>query len=359
MNVDRLSLLGKMEIAAKACPSKTSKDILRFAKLAFDGQGLSITTTDCEVGARLLIPGGIEGKPVTMVVPAAQAVNVLKELNSDRVDLEWDGGAHAVIRGESDTIKVNAWGNVDEFPEWTHEGVDYVVNPGEFNDAVQRCVYAADRDNGSWTIKSIHLLIGGGFMEIQATNKAKAAFERIHCLGEERKVLIPPKAISTLENALGNDFSLSIGENSVEFRTPCDVVYSRQVEGRFPNFQCIQDDRDPNAPPIISLNVGDLTRFVRKAMLATDAEARRIEIEMKSQTLRATSMSEGKGATDVVMHVESKATCRVSLWAEFMKEMLSVLNESETISWEMSSNFANVFKVGGWTGILMPLVGDD
>lgn len=357
MKLNRTGILNALESAARACQSGTRAEILKHAKIVYDGTALSVTATDGEVGSRITIPGGIEGDPLTVAIPATQACRVLKELADDWIEIDWKGDAHATFSGEHDSFSINAWRDPAEFPEWTHEGSEYIVSPVDLRRAIGRCGYAAEKGNGSIILSGVNLLISGGFLTIQATDTRRCAFEPIACIGEPVSALIPVKA-ANMAAALAGDVALSVGQNSVEFRTPCETVYGRQIAGKFPTIKKASFYSDPNDPPVISVVVGDLARLIRKAALAADAKddtGGRIDIELAGGSLRATAASSANGAADVRLAVDSDRSCKATFWSEYFRETLAALDQSKTITWEMAAGHGNIFRMDDWTGILMPI----
>ena len=352
MKIERKTFLDRLEIAAKVCPSRTPKDILKWVKIEYDGTTLTITATDQEVGVRLTMIRGVEGAPETFVIPAGQTVRVLKELQTESVDLIAEE-KHVAIRGGRDTIRVNRWADPSEFPTWTHEGTEYTVQAGEFKEAVARCLYAVCNEPQATATHGVNLRIEDNRLTVQTTDGRRAAYEPVDCEGDDAAALVLPKGLTVASQVMAGDCTLSVGPSSVEIRTPGETVYCRQVEGRFPSFKGLDKGKYTAE---IKVSVAALTGFFRRAILATDVESVGVELELTAETLRAKTAAEAKGAADVELPVFSDKACKLSINGSYMLEMLRALDPNETLTWSMSPTM-NRFRVLDWTGLLMALVG--
>ena len=108
--------------------------------------------------------------------------------------------------------------------------------------------------------------------------------------------LVPKKAMSLLERNLqpdGSTVKVCLRPNEVLFRTGRAVIYSRLVEGRFPDYRQVLPKKQTTKVP---LQVPAFTAAVRQAAIMTDEESKRVVFKFTKGklTLQAQGATTGR-----------------------------------------------------------------
>ena len=99
--------------------------------------------------------------------------------------------------------------------------------------------------------------------------------------------IVPTRAIQLIERALSDkDESVDVAarSNDLLVRTPRAMIYSRLVEGRYPNWRQVFPQRE-NAVQL-EMTVGPLFAALRQAAIVTDHESRGIDFTFADGTLK-------------------------------------------------------------------------
>src|SRR5262249_3376095 len=129
-----------------------------------------------------------------------------------------------------------------------------------------------------------------------------------------------------LERNLQDDKELvrvSLRPNEVLFRTERAVIYSRLVEGRFPNYREVFPKKQHVKVPI---PVGPFLSAVRQAAIMTDEESKRVtfKFEKKKLTLNAHGSGAGRSKVELALDYDGKGV-EINFNPGFLIDMLRIL----------------------------------
>ena len=99
--------------------------------------------------------------------------------------------------------------------------------------------------------------------------------------------VVPAKAMNLLERSISDPdetIRISFRPNEVLMKTEKAMVYSRLVEGRFPNYRQALPQKLPIKVPI---TVGPFMAAVRQAAIMTDEESKRVIFGFDKKKLRS------------------------------------------------------------------------
>jgi DNA polymerase-3 subunit beta len=231
----------KMNAISSVVPSKTTMPILATVLMSAEKGEFSISATDLDISVTSKVNGTVseEGK---IAVPARKIAEIVKSLAGDEVRLEAEGERLTVICGKSKFV-VNAR-SADDFPKLPRQEskTAFPIDPEIIGELVQKTVYSVSQDltrpalcGVLWEVdrKGIAMISTDG----HRLSKAEIAMD----LGSVQKmdVIVPPKALGTLRTYADGEkeVRVSIGENSISFDMKETTIYSRLLEGPFPNYQ--------------------------------------------------------------------------------------------------------------------------
>src|SRR5262249_4107815 len=150
-------------------------------------------------------------------------------------------------------------------------------------DMIRRTVFAAADDTGRYSMSGVLWELEKAVVRLVATDgKRLALAEGVatavggHTPGGQPPV-VPAKAMHLLERDLQDDpeeaVRVSLRPNDVLFRTGRSVLYSRLVEGRFPDYKSVLPRKKAVAVP---LPAGPFQAAVRQAAIMTDDDSKRV-----------------------------------------------------------------------------------
>lgn len=354
LTINRELLLSRMEVAAKVCPTRPTKDILKWAKLDCDGESLVITATDLEIGVVMKSP--CAGQPGAFLLPAAQTVDVLRAMHSEQLTVEARENQCVEIYGNGDSVRLPHM-PVEEFPEWTHDE-QVTTTLMWLSGPVGRTEWAISKEAARYAIGGFHLKTYPEGLFLETTDSRCLAREPVVCSGVANvwHGVVEPRGMLLAARILAGDIHASLGKTSVLLSAGGFLVYARLLEGRYPDVTyAIPRKFEAEC----EIPVGELARVVKLASTVTDKESRGVDIAVENGVLSAKSGGMDLGSAAIEVPVVCEKRCKTSLDATFLANMLSTLESTDILKWGMNKLSANLFSVKDWTGVIMPFARDE
>ena len=231
----------KMNAISGVVPGKTTMPILSTVLMSAENGIFSISATDLDISVTSKVNGTVteEGK---IAVPAKKLTEIVKSLAGDEVALDTEGDKLTLSCGKSRFV-MNAR-SAEDFPKLPkQEGkTSFAIDPEIVGELVQKTTYAVSTDLTRPALCGVLWEVDRKGISMVATDGHRLAKVEIALdLGSVQKmdVIVPPKALGTMRiYAEGEkEVRISIGENSISFDMKETTIYSRLLEGPFPNYQ--------------------------------------------------------------------------------------------------------------------------
>ena len=187
---------------------------------------------------------------------------------------------------------------------------------------------------------------------------------RLFSINYQQAGLIPVcSAVTLLERNLQEpeeSVRVSIRPNEILIKTDRSTIYSRLVEGRFPNYQQALPQKNEVKIP---LTVGPFMTAVRQAAIMTDEETKRVVFTFAKQKLTLQARGVGAGSSKVEMELKySGDPVEISFDPKFLLEMLRVLEPETELSLELvDGKSPALFRndAGDYLYVVVPMVVKD
>jgi DNA polymerase-3 subunit beta len=149
---------------------------------------------------------------------------------------------------------------------------------------------------------------------------------------------------------------ISLRPNEVLMKTERAMIYSRLVEGRFPNYKQVIPTKHSHRVP---LTVGPFLAAVKQAAIMTDDESKRVRFQFakKKLTLRAQGVESGQSRVELPIEYDGKGL-EISFDPKFVTDMLRVLEPDTPLTLDMNDSAAPaVFRHDpNYLYVIVPLV---
>ncbi|EMI18823.1 DNA polymerase III, beta subunit [Rhodopirellula maiorica SM1] len=365
----RESLTAAFALAASIAPTRSPKEILQNVKVTASGSRITLTATDLDVGIRLDLEDGVEVETEgTALLPVQRTMAILRESNDETLSIETD---EAGIRITGSRSKFRLPGNnPDEFPsvaEFTED--KYHVLPTRlFREMVKRTVFATDAESSRYALGGVLLEMEGTSVVAVGTDGRRLA--KMEGTGESQgghqttgtSTIVPTRAIQLMERAVSDkDDTVDVAarSNDLLIRTPRAVIYSRLVEGRYPNWRQVFPKRE--SAEQIDMAVGPLFAALRQAAIVTDHESRGIDFTFGDGTLKleASTADIGESQIELPIPYDGEAIT-LTMDHRYVADFCKVLdNETNFImEIESSSKPALLTTDDGFSYVIMPMARD-
>jgi len=367
---DREKLASAFQLAASVAPTRSPKEILQNVRFTAIGKSLMLTATDMEVGIRLEISEGVEIEAEgSVLMPVQRTMAILRESTDDSLRIAAvDTQIHVTTSRSKFRLPA---ANPDEFPQvagFDDETSYHEIPTRLFREMVRRTVFATDADSSRYALGGVLLeLEGDTVLAVGTDGRRLARMEgKGRSIGEHKTngmtTIVPTRAISLMERAVvdGDEcVRVSARSNDLLLRTSRCVIYSRLVEGRYPNWRQVFPRRE-NASQI-DMAVGPLFAALRQAAIVTDHDTRGIKFTFNNGTLRleANTAQIGESSVDMPIAYDGEEVV-LKLDHRFVADFCKVLDNDTSFIFEIetSNSPALLSTSDGYSYVIMPMAGD-
>lgn len=369
INCDRESMAAAFQLAAGVAPSRSPKEILQNVKLTVTKGMAVLTATDMEVGIRIHVDEGVDVEQEgSALLPVARSGAILRESTDERLTIETDESG-ILITGQHSRFQLPS-ANPDEFPhvEGFEETAYHKIGTRLFRELVRRTVFATDSESSRYALGGVLLEMEGEKITAVGTDGRRLArmegtgeaIEGHHTTGTN--TIVPTRAIQLMERAVSDkDETVDVAarSNDILLRTPRCTIYSRLVEGRYPNWRQVFPQRDDCHR--VDLTVGPLFAALRQAAIVTDQESRGIDLTFVDGTLKFEGSTAEIGQSQVEMPVTyDGGETTLTLDHRYLADFCKVLDNESTFVFEFEEAQAPALLStdDGYGYVIMPMARD-
>lgn len=360
----REGLLGACQLASAAVPSRDIKPILKNLKATAENGHCTLMATDLEVGIRLEVRGLQIDEPGQAIMPAARLLAILREAQDDELTIETDASS-CQVKGETAEWNMPSEdpANFPDLPVFTDDKY-HELTAGALREMIRRTVFATADESARYSMTGVLWELEGDQVKLIATDGRRLALAQ--GTGQEvgghstkgQTPVVPSKAMSLLERNLQDDkevVRVGFRPNEVLFRTERAVIYSRLVEGRFPDYRQVFPKKPTSKVP---LAVGPFLAAVRQAAIMTDEDSKRVMFRFakKKLTLEAQGSTTGRSRVEMAVEYDGKGV-DIAFNPAYVVDMLRVLPIDAELSLELVDGASPaLFRSGAnYSYLVMPL----
>ncbi len=363
----REALLGACQSASVAVPSRDVKPILRNLKVIAAADGCTLLATDLELGVRLAVRSVKVDVAGEALLPAGRLVAILREATDEELDIEASTEG-SQVRGAAAEFELPG-DNPADFPDIPTFNGDqhHELKAGILREMIRRSIFAADNkeSNVRYTaMRGVLWEFEGGQVRLIGTDGKRLAVASgaavDHGAGDTKGAdhVVPVKAMGLLERLLQDDeqpVRVSLRQNEALFQTETATIYTRLVEGKYPNYRGVF----PKKPTVkVPLPVGPFLTAVRQAKIMTDDESKKVEFQFTKQKLILQAHGAATGRSKIEMPVEHDGKdLKINFDPDLVTDMLKVLPAEAPLALEMvDGNNPALFRSGAdYSYVVMPL----
>ena len=214
---------------------------------AADGK-LIISTTDLDTGIRASVDAEvIKGGATTL--PARRLFSIIRELPAAELTLEVDSKQVATITSGASFFRIMGLPEEDFPPFPKGDGAKtFKISQGVFRDMLKRTAYAISTDESRYVLNGVLLSFKENKLSLVATDGRRLALVEQDLefpKGSEVEAILPTKAVQELQRILRDEepLTISFAENQVSFDLGNTFLYSKLIEGNYPNYKQVVPGR--------------------------------------------------------------------------------------------------------------------
>lgn len=337
IRINRENLLAGVQRVQGIVEVKGAMPILSYLLISTDKEGIYIQATDLEIGIKGYYTANVTA-PGKVALNARKLHDIIREL-PDHKEIH-------LVREENDWVTLKCEKSVFRLPGLP--ATDFPVLPdyseeslmefkGSFlKEMIRKSAFAVSPDETRKGISGLLLEMDNGHATMVGTDGHRLAFITRPLLKsnltEKTPFILPKKTLAELVKLMDEDdatCSFSVKKNHFAFIQNRQVIVSRAIDGKFPNYQQVIPT-DNNIQVVV--NKDNLLHALRRVALLADEQSKMVRFEIKTGNLTLISDSTELGAAneEIAAEYEGEEIC-IGLNAKYVLEILGVIDEEEIV----------------------------
>jgi DNA polymerase III subunit beta len=361
--ITRENLQQGLGAVAGSIPSRTTLPVLANILIEAEDGAIRMSGTDLDTAVTVRVPADVS-EPGAITAPAKKLQEIARELPG-AVDFSTQGEAIQITSGRT-RYKLNGLPR-DEFPspptvEFTGS---WRVTGQELQRLITHVSFAASNEETRPILNGVLWQVGDGEMRMVATNGHRLAKMTLPAgSGDEvpsGEFIVHPKALGQVQRLFRPEDAVEVGrsENHIGFRGADVQVYTRLIEGPYPNYeQVIPKDNDKH----MVADKGALQSAVRRMAIVASDQTHRIRLTLGGPMLKFQVETPDVGTATEELPVEYDGEpLEIGFNAQYLLELLRYMPTDEVrMSFRAPERAATMTPVGNedtpdYLCLVMPL----
>jgi DNA polymerase-3 subunit beta len=280
--ITRQNLHNGLAAVSASIPSKTTLPVLSNILFEARDDGIWMSGTDLDVAVRVKALAEVK-EPGSLTAPGKKLQEITRELPDQLVEVATRGDQIELKCGRSH-FKLNGL-PADEFP--TLAEVDFSeglsVTGKDLHALIHHTSFAVSTEESRPILNGVLWELRDGEMRMVATNGHRLARMgvKVPSTGTtSADFIVPPAALQQVQRLFKDDDTLEVARsgNHLGFRAASTEVYSRLIEGTYPNYdQVIPRDNDK----VARVEKKSLESAVRRMAVVASDQTHRIRLKFE------------------------------------------------------------------------------
>ncbi len=359
LHITKEKILDGLQRVQNVVSSRTTLPILSNVLLQAEKGGLSLTTTDLDVGVRCKIEADV-AKTGSTTLPARKLFSILREVSASDVELEVDEKNSASIRSGSSFFKIMGLPE-DEFPRFpsVEGGKALKMEQAALSSLLKRTAFAVSTDETRYVLNGVMMSFKADKLTVVATDGRRLALAEADVevpKGSETELILPTKAVTELQRLLTDkgDVKLSATENQIVFDLEGTTIVSKLIEGTYPNYRQVIPTE---AKERITLEREALLGALHRASILASEKTQSVKLNFTKNNLTITATTPEVGEAKETLAINYKGKDLVIAFNPiYMMDPLRNLDADEVILELTDELSPGVLKINApFLYVLMPM----
>jgi DNA polymerase-3 subunit beta len=359
-----------LNVLSKVLPAASTRSTLpSLSHFLFEAKDdkLKIYATDLEIGIETTIPVDVE-KEGTTTIPAKRLYNMISVINSENIILKKENeSTYKISDPEGNSTFSIKCSNADDFPKLPdlESEKSAKIDADLLNESIEKTIVSVSKDESRYVLCGVYFESSGDSFNMVSTDGRKLSLykNKLKEKGDDIKAVIPTNAVNILGKTLKDEsdevsINLNTSENQIDFRSGNTVVYSRLIEGDYPNYkQVIPDKTDKN----ISINTGELLIATKKMMAVSSEVSHPVTYTFKNNKLILSTQSSddiGSGTSSIDIEYNGEEI-EIAFNPSFITNTLKVIKSDRIILGLTTSinpgKITSASEEENYIGVIMPM----
>jgi DNA polymerase III subunit beta len=360
--ITRENLQQGLAAVGASVPTRTTLPVLSNILIEAGPEGVQLSGTDLDIAVSLRVPAEVEEEGA-ITVPAKKLQELARELPEHPARITTSGERFELVCGKA-TFRLNGMPR-DEFPAFPQ--VDFSASwkmpSALMSTMIERTSFAVSTEESRPILNGVLWQLADREMRMVATNGHRLAKLSVAAESGDAPhadLIVPPKALAQVQRLFegGEDIEVARSENHLGFRQDGTRVYTRLIEGPYPNYeQVIPKDNDR----IAVADKDTLTRALRRMAVVASEQTHRVRLSFVGNALRLSVETPDLGDAHEEMEVDYQGEALdIGFNANYLLEVLRYMPTDEIrFSFKAPERAATIEPTDDSTGeylcLIMPL----
>ncbi len=341
-SIDSELLAGYINIIGKIIKAKSNLPILGNLYIKAEKDKIKLIGTDLEVQMVATLDAKVKSQSETTV----NANLFIQYVNS----LKGKGGIHIYqdknllyveTEGSSASFTTRAPEDFPLFDEYAYSKL-FNIKSAEFTLMVDKTIFSCAKDDIRPILTGINVEISDGsltFVSLDTFRLSLITTDKISHFGEDTQFVVPAEAMATAVKVVRDplvasfadkdelEVQISKDKNFMRFSFANVVVYSRLLEGEYPNYK---DIIPTDFKLDMTINKTDLLTALRRVgVFAQNAISQRVVFEFKDSKLTLSSVVPELGSVTetVALPTAVKENFKIAFQLKFLLEIINLIDD--------------------------------
>lgn len=340
IKIDQKHLLKHVQGISAVVPTKTSLPILSTFLLESKGDGkVRLTANDLDVSLSTNIECETDGGG-NVAVPGKKFFEIVRSLPEETVEITVEGEKIGVKCKKS---RFRVMGKpAEEFPKLPEQkpSATFTLKTETIEDMVSKTSYAVSNDLTRPSLCGVLWEVKGGNLSMVATDGhrlAKVALNRAIPEVSANEFIVSPKALNTLRSlaAEKEELTISLAENHITFDLGDSVIYSRLLEGPFPDYNQVIPKKNEKR---LVVNRDELTDACRRVAILSSVVTHQVKLVLGKDKLTISVNTPDVGeAVEEVPCSYAETEMEIGYNARYLLDILKTI-DSEDVQFLLDRN---------------------
>jgi len=329
--ITRDNLQQGLAAVGASIPTRTTLPVLSNILLRADADGVELSGTDLDIAVSIRVPADVE-ESGSLTVPARKLQELTRALPEQPVRIVTRGDRFELTCGRA-SFRLNGQ-SADDFP--TFPAVDFegswTIVGGVLQKMIRHTSFAVSTEESRPILNGILWQLGDSDLRMVATNGHRLARIIVPSMNEGSPavdLIVPPKALQQVERLFEAEEEIEVArsENHLGFRSNGTEIYTRLIEGPYPNYeQVIPRDNDKAVVADREL----LSAALRRMAVVASAQTHRVRLSFGGPLLRLSVETSDLGDAHEELEVSYEGEAlEIGFNANYLLEVLRFIPTDE------------------------------
>ncbi|HWJ22423.1 MAG TPA: DNA polymerase III subunit beta [Gemmatimonadaceae bacterium] len=248
--IAREKLQEGLTAVAASIPAKTTLPVLANILVETTDRGIRLSGTDLDIAVSTEVAADVESQGA-ITIPAKKLAEIARELPPSPVKIAAAGEQRVTLECGRSRFKLLGLPR-DEFPTFptVRFNESWRVRSGDLQKLISHTAFAVSTEESRPILNGVLWELRPDLMRMVATNGHRLSKMELPIAStgaQSNDLIVPPKALDQIRRLFPAEEELEIarGDNHLGFRSPFTSVFTRLIEGPYPNYeQVIPKDND-------------------------------------------------------------------------------------------------------------------